>query len=247
MPTDAALLEMPVGRLAVERPAAIAILETLGIDYCCGGQQPFGAACAGKGADPEKVLADIATAEARRGAPEPTSAGDSLAALVAHVVERYHGKLREDLPRLATMTGRVVKAHGERHPEMVMPMAETFEKLRAALEPHLIEEEDVLFPRLVALEMRAKGGRGPASDAQAERLLAAMVGEHDLVGALLARLREITGGYVAPADACGTFRGLLAGLTELEEEIHRHVHLENNILVPAARALLPPAPSLPAR
>jgi regulator of cell morphogenesis and NO signaling len=136
------------------------------------------------------------------------------------------------------MMGRVVSAHGARHPELVMPMAATLGKLVAALDPHLVEEEDVLFPRLVALEMRARGGRANATDAGAAALLDAMVAEHDLVGGLLESLRAMTCGYVAPEDACGTFRGLMTGLAELEEEIHRHVHLENNVLVPAARLLL---------
>jgi regulator of cell morphogenesis and NO signaling len=239
MSTEA--LSIPVGRLATERPASVAVLEKHGIDYCCGGTKPFDAACAAKGLDPEALLSEIAAAESLRSSPEPTMASDSLAALVAHVVKRYHAKLREDLPRLETMTGRVVRAHGERHAALVAPLAETFGKLRAALEPHLVTEEDVLFPRVLHLELLWLGGRAMAPDEAVGHVVAALNDEHEEVGALLVTLREVTNGYSPIADACGTWRGLLTGLLELEGDIHRHVHLENNVLFPAVLRLLRPA------
>lgn len=237
MPTDSAIFNMPLGQLASERPSAVPVLEKYGIDYCCGGKQPFGTACSAKGLDPEKLLGEIAGAESRRAEPEPSPAKASVCSLVAHVVERYHAKLREDLPRLATMTGRVIRAHGERHPELVAPLAETFEKLRASLEPHILSEEDSLFPRLVQLEILSLAGRAVAPDPAVAHALSELGAEHEEVGRLLTTMREVTNGYTPIADACGTWRGLLAGLAELEEDIHRHVHLENNVLFPAAERL----------
>ena len=225
------LLEIPIGRFAAGRPAAVAVFEKHGIDYCCGGRATLRAACGEKALDPAVLLAEIADREAL-GAPADAPPDDtSISSLIVHIVGRYHAKLREDLPRLAGMTAGV-KAHEERHPELVAALARAFGRLRDALEPHLVLEEDV------RLEILALAGRAVAPDDAAAQVVGELAIEHEEVGALLAGLRRATDDYTPIPDACATWRGLLSGLAELEEEIHRHVHLENNVLLPAALRLI---------
>ena len=58
--------------------------------------------------------------------------------------------------------------------------------------------------------------------------------EHEAVGGMLRRLRELTNDYAVPAEACNTWRALWVGLADLERSLHEHIHLENNILHPRA-------------
>jgi regulator of cell morphogenesis and NO signaling len=64
-----------------------------------------------------------------------------------------------------------------------------------------------------------------------------MKAEHESARAALAGMRELTRGYAPPEGACPTFRGLYYGLSELERNMHVHVHLENHVLFPRAARL----------
>jgi regulator of cell morphogenesis and NO signaling len=162
-----------------------------------------------------------------------------LGELIQHILDRYHAPLRQDLPQLSRMSQKVADVHGGRHPELKR-MAEVYSALRAELEPHLRKEEQVLFPFLATLE-GADAGRHPLMGA-AEHPIGAMQMEHENAGAALEKLRQLSGGYRLPEDACNTWRGLYHGLEQLERDLHEHIHLENNALFPHAleieRALL---------
>jgi regulator of cell morphogenesis and NO signaling len=222
--------------LATERPAVIPVLERLGIDYCCGGRRPLGDAVAEKGLDWQVVVAQIEGAlDAPAAEDGTTSWSDSpLSVLASHIVGRYHAKLREDLPLLTDMGRKVINAHAGRHPE-VREVASVLAGLRAELESHMMKEEHILFPFIEQLEAEP-GGRHPMLGHIASPI-GVMEAEHDSAGAALATLRALTSSYAVPADACATFRGYYDGLATLERDLHEHIHLENNVLFPRARAM----------
>ena len=156
-----------------------------------------------------------------------------------HIVARYHQPLREEFPRLAAMAQKVTRAHGASHPEMIPALEERLNELAEDLLTHMMKEERVLFPYIVALEMAATAGapsRSPPS-ARSRTRSRAMEADHEEAGRLLAEMNRLTGGYQLPEGACNTFRALFHGLAELEREMHLHVHLENNILFPRAAAM----------
>jgi regulator of cell morphogenesis and NO signaling len=223
----------PVAAVASGQPGTIKVFERHGIDFCCGGQRPLGEACAEKGLAFEGLAGELEAAMAAPGA-ERSWQDAPLVELIAWIESRFHARLREDMPGLSRMAEKVAAVHGERHPE-VREIASVYAALRAELEAHLVKEEQVLFPFVGLLaEGRAAGHpllgmiRGP---------IGAMEAEHESAGAALTRLRELSRGYAPPEDACNTFRGLYHGLAELERELHEHIHLENNVLHPRARAL----------
>lgn len=121
----------------------------------------------------------------------------------------------------------------------LVPLNHTFAALRAELEAHLMKEEMVLFPMIRGLEAaRQAGRRAPAAHCgSVNNPIGVMVHEHDSAGRALESMREATGNYTLPAGACNTYGALFQGLTELEADLHRHIHLENNILFPRAAAL----------
>jgi regulator of cell morphogenesis and NO signaling len=226
---------MPVGQLVAEDPRRARLFERLGIDYCCKGQAPLDRACRDKGLDIAAVLRQLAagTAEPPDGEHGPFDAATiTMRELIDHIVTIHHAYLYRELPRLAALAGQVVGPHGIRHPEL-REVRDVFDALKDDLKSHMIEEETVVFPILARLEAEIEGFE---SHGGVEDPIRVMEHEHDDAGAALARLRALTGGYTPPADACPTYRALLAGLAELEADLHVHIHEENNILFPRARA-----------
>jgi regulator of cell morphogenesis and NO signaling len=223
-----------IAAIAVRCPGAVRVFERLGIDYCCGGKRPAGAAVAEKGLDWQTVAAALeAAGQEQIAEDDPDAWVDApLSGLVGHILARYHAKLREDLPRLAAMGDKVVGAHGANHPE-VLDAALIFAGLRNELDAHMMKEEHILFPFIEALD-EGRGGAHPMLGHIASPL-AVMEREHDSAGEALAALRRLTTGYLVPGDACTTFRAYYEGLAAFERDLHSHIHLENNVLFPRAR------------
>jgi regulator of cell morphogenesis and NO signaling len=223
--------EVSLAEIVNRQPTAAAVLERLGLDYCCGGAQRLDDACAARGIDPAAVLDELAAATR---APTPDWASLPLAQLADHIEATHHQYLWAELPRLSALADKVTTAHGQRHPELEDVRA-TFEKLRAELEPHMLKEERVLFPMIRELAVATSP---PVFHCGSVRNpISVMMSEHERAGELLARLHELTSGYAAPADSCASFRAFYNGLATLEADTHLHVHKENNRLFPTVVAL----------
>jgi regulator of cell morphogenesis and NO signaling len=223
-----------VARIASQSPATIRIFQRFGIDFCCGGKRPLSAVCAEKQMTFEELRSALAAVEAVPAA-QP-SAEAPLSELIHFVLERYHASLREELPRLGEMSAKVLRVHGDKHPDLLPALDATFRSLREELEDHMPKEEIVLFPYIERLEATAGGG-APLSFGTIAGPIGMMEHEHETVARELGRLRELTSGYMPPQGACNTFRGLYAGLAELERELKEHIHLENNVIFPRAAEL----------
>jgi regulator of cell morphogenesis and NO signaling len=226
--------ETPVGQWVAEHPSRSRLFDRLGIDYCCGGRMPLIQACREKGLDLDEVLRALETRDAEPGADDRDDwAAAPMAALADDIVDTHHHPLRRELPRLVGHAYQVAWVHGERHPKLY-ELCAVLAALKEELELHMVKEEMFLFPMIKRLEQEAE-----VSDFHGGGInnpIRAMEHEHDDAGAALARLRTLTGGYVPPDDACPTYRALLTGLADLEADMLRHVHKENNILFPRARA-----------
>jgi regulator of cell morphogenesis and NO signaling len=230
--------ETPVGQLVAEDPRRARLFERLGIDYCCGGCALLYRACREKGLDVAAVLRQLAGGEdqADLQQDEHVPCGGATAAmgeLIDHIVTIHHAYLHRELPRLADLAGRVVDAHGNRHPEL-RELRDVFEALKDELRFHMLKEEKILFPIIARLDAAMEEPESYCGSVRNPILV--MEHEHDDAGAAVARLRALTDGYTAPPDACPTYRALVEGLAALETDLHLHIHEENNILFPRARA-----------
>lgn len=206
--------------LAISRPGATRVLRGYGLDFCCHGGRPLSDACEEKGIDPESVLREIEAV-----GKEVTITdwyARPIGELVDYIVQRYHNRLRHDLPELERLAGDVDRAHAE-HPRRPVGLPQLLADIHAAVLSHLAKEEEILFPMI-------KRGEG----AHAAAPIRVMESEHDDHGANLARLRELTDDLRAPDDACPTWRALYRELDRLEQELMEHIHLENNVLFPRA-------------
>jgi regulator of cell morphogenesis and NO signaling len=213
-------------------PATIPALERLGIDYCCGGRIPLADACEARSIEPGKLIGELVALTATDDAPASTWQTARLGALIDHIVVDYHEPMRRDIELLDRLLGKVASRHGERFPELLPALATTYEQLRDELLTHARDEETVCFPHIHDLEA---GERSDVLDVRS--MLPQLTREHLKAGFLLKDLRTLTNGYTPPAGVCPTFQALFAGLEGFERALHRHVHLENNVLFPRAAAL----------
>lgn len=214
-----------LGEIVAANPAVARTLDRLGLDYCCHGRRTLAEACAAAGLDPAVVAAEL---EALPTAGDRTWTGLEPPALVDHIVTTHHRYLETELPLLEALAAKVFSVHGDRHPELSEVTA-LVEAIRAELEPHLRQEEELLFPAVHAWS----AGGGDFSFGFLPDLVRAMEGEHDQAGDILAALRRATAAYRVPADACASYRSLFERLEALELDTHLHVHKENHALFPA--------------
>jgi regulator of cell morphogenesis and NO signaling len=218
-------IDTTVGQLAVEHPLATRVFARHGIDYCCGGGRPLGQVCHEMGLDTEGVLYEIRQELATPDVSEVRWDQAPLGALIEHILVTFHRPLHEELPRLESMARKVVDVHRDKDPERLDELLTVYLRLKAELDQHMAKEEQILFPMI-------RQGQG----AMAGGPVSVMQREHDSAATALRRLHELTNGYEVPPEACNTWRALWHGLAALEESLHRHIHLENNILFPRALA-----------
>lgn len=216
-------VQSTVAQIVLDHSAAAAVFQKHRIDYCCRGHMLFSDACAERGADPAVVTRELEAAIAARDEEsdfDPRTL--DTRALTEHIVDSHHAYLRDALPFLVAISTKVARVHGARHLEL-LELREAVQTLNDALVPHLEREEEVLFPALVA---------NRPGDPVIREELSAMHVDHLEVAGMLDHVRQLTGDYTVPVDACTSYATLFRELEALEGDLLRHVHLENHALMP---------------
>ncbi|NGX54631.1 MAG: Iron-sulfur cluster repair protein YtfE [Chlamydiae bacterium] len=221
-------LREQVGALVAKNPNFARVFETYNIDYCCKGQQTLLETCQAKRVDADAVISAL-HAEAQKPITERDWSHASACEVIDHIEKTYHIHLKQELPRLASLIDKVVKAHGKSHPEL-LEVQTTFAELHKDLLTHLEVEEVEVFPKIKSMETSS-------SPSSLDQPIASLINDHEHVEKYLERLSSLTNGYAVPQDACNSFLVMLTSLKELEGNLHRHVHMENSILFPKVQAL----------
>lgn len=226
-----------VREIAIEVPGATRVFEKMGIDYCCGGAQPITEACHASGITVEELSRSLDLLEATsQTAVELTDwKAESLTSLINHIVSKHHSFTREEMEGIEPLLEKVRSVYGETRPELLQVQA-LFAELKRELLLHMKKEENILFPYITQMEAAiSKGMSAPAPMFGTVRNpVRMMMSEHDGAGDVLRRIRQLTGDFNPPADACVSYQTLYRRLEELEQDLHQHIHLENNILFPGA-------------
>ena len=226
-----------VRELAVNEPGATRIFEKLKIDYCCGGGKTLEEACMVAGVKTEDVwqlLAEAKQSQAKSDEPINFQTA-TLTELIGHILDKHHVFTKEEMERLSALLEKVCSVHGQNHPELLR-VKSLFQSLRDDLNPHMFKEEQVLFPYIIRMEAAAKRQQPLTAPpfVTVRNPVRMMMYEHDTAGDLLRELREVTSNYTTPRDACISYKTLYQALEALEQDLHQHIHLENNILFPRA-------------
>ena len=229
-----------VREVALQTPDATRVLEKLGIDYCCGGHRPLAEAASDANLTVEAVLNAIEDAKyntaARTAATDWQTA--SLTALIEHINATHHMFVKTEVPRIQALAGKVAGKHGPNHPELANVKA-IFDGLAEELSSHLMKEEQILFPYVVAMERSQTTGEPLPHSCfgTVQNPIRMMFLEHDNAGDALKQLRQLTSNYTAPEDGCVSYKTLYQALADFEADLHQHIHKENNIMFPRAIAM----------
>ena len=220
--------------IALEFPQATRVLEKMKIDYCCGGDRPLSDACATAGVEMENVVKLIEQAGKTFAADDAFDLKHaSLSKLIGYILDKHHVYTKEEMARLEPLAEKVLAAHGANHSELGA-IRDLLSELFSDLRQHMFKEEQVLFPFVLQLEKTQTENR-PAPFAPfgtVNNPIRMMLTEHDTAGELLRTLRTLTADYQAPADGCVSYKTFYQALEAFEQDLHQHIHLENNLLFP---------------
>ncbi len=211
---------------------AASVFKEAGIDFCCGGKKLLDQACAEKKIELATIVSKLQNLESTT-----VNAGQnfnewSLDFLADYIMNTHHKYVVKTLPELVFYTQKIAAVHGEHHPELI-EVARLFEKINAELLQHLKKEEEVLFPAI----KKAINNSTPEIVDLIHSEIARMDGEHEFAGGAMDKINVITNQYSVPDDGCNTYQVTFKLLQQFEDDLHIHVHLENNILFPKALQL----------
>ncbi len=228
----------PVREIALEMPESTRILEKMKIDYCCGGDKPLGEACATAGVNVDDLMRMLEGVKTESSNGSTSFQNSTLVELITHILDKHHVYTKDEMTRLQALSEKVLSAHGQNHPELT-EIRQQLHLLCADLTQHMFKEEQILFPYITELEKSATQNR-PAPFAPfgtVNNPIRMMMVEHDTAGDFLRELRKLSSDYTVPADACISYQTFFKALEAFEQDLHQHIHLENNLLFPRAIAL----------
>lgn len=226
------LLDKSLGEIVTENFRTASVFKEAGLDFCCGGSRSLKDACVEKNIDPELVAEKILNTAEENDYKSFKYSEWSPVFLSDFIINTHHRYIQKALPDLLFYTDKIARVHGTRHKELYQ-VASLFSELNDDLRQHLKKEEELLFPAIRHVSEKKSGRDKPLI----KSLLKKMATEHEVAGDTMDRINSLTQGYKVPEDGCNTYALTMKLLSEFEDDLHVHVHLENNILYPAARVL----------
>jgi regulator of cell morphogenesis and NO signaling len=221
-----------IASLVLENHRIVPVLEKYSIDFCCRGKMNLEDACRDKSIDLSAILKEMEAVETEETSKKMPFSEMTETQLVNHIVTTHHYYVKNIMPVIAGHLEKVANKHGESFPFMLR-VKELFGIIHKEMDEHMQKEEAILFPRILEIEKSAgQVNRFPAGYLTGP--IAMMEYEHENAGDVLYEIRSLTNEYTVPPGACTTFRICLSELKEFEDDLHQHVHLENNILFPKA-------------
>jgi len=220
-----------LGNIVAGNFKAASVFEKYQLDFCCGGKHTLAKACADKNIDLLAVANELNSIEAGRPTVMPFNQM-SPSELIGYILIHHHFYVKQMMPQILQHLEKVATKHGDRYPYM-KNVFNIFRQVNTEMLHHMQKEEQILFPMIKAAA-EATGANANAQKEKIAMIIGVMETEHESAGGSMEAIRTLTNNYEPPFDACNTFRVSLAELKDFEEDLHKHVHLENNILFPEA-------------
>jgi len=224
--------QISIGEIVALDFRAASIFKQSGIDFCCGGKMSLEQACTEKNLNLDQLISKLNDLENEPTAPSQNFKDWDLAFLCDYIMNTHHLYVLKTLPQLVSYTKKIATVHGQNHPELI-EISELFSKINQELLQHLKNEEEVLFP---AIKQALKSNLLEVKETIISEI-SRMAGEHEFAGGAMDEINKLSNSYLLPADACNTFSVTYKLLEQFEDDLHVHVHLENNILYPKALKL----------
>ncbi|MET3113436.1 regulator of cell morphogenesis and NO signaling [Pedobacter sp. CG_S7] len=224
-----------IGELVAEDYRTAAVFQSNGIDFCCQGNRTIKNACDKKEVMPESLINEL-NAIVKEQVKNTTDFQSWPIDLLADYIEKKHHRyVTEKITAIKPYLEKICKVHGIHHPEL-FAIKEEFFASADELTSHMKKEEQVLFPYVRTL-VNSKKENQPLINTHFGTIknpIAMMMQEHDIEGERFRKIAGLSNNYTPPADACNTYKVSFAMLKEYEDDLHTHIHLENNILFPKA-------------
>ena len=232
------LAEQTLATIVTQNHQTVPVLEKYNLDFCCKGKRTLSDACTEKGISIEALLTELETATDNTTKNQLPFTEMDEQQLISYILIHHHFYVKQSMPTIISHIEKVAAKHGERYPYMVKVLA-LFNAINEEMTAHMQKEETILFPRIKEVGQLAGGHKKTGlAGGYISGPVNVMEQEHEHAGDTLYEIRQLTNNYTPPADACTTFQVALAELKEFEEDLHKHVHLENNLLFPLAEKLL---------
>ncbi len=232
------IAQQTLANIVTNNHFAVPVLEKYHLDFCCKGKRTLADACAERGLPVESIAQELEISSTVVQNNKMPFSEMTTEQLISYILIHHHFYVKQTMPTILGHLEKVAIKHGDRFPFMVEVFC-LFKEINEEMTAHMQKEEMILFPRIKEVEAmsKIKNNRNLA-EGFISGPIQVMELEHDHAGDILYKIRELTNTYTPPADACTTFQVCLAELKEFEEDLHRHVHLENNLLFPMAEKML---------
>jgi len=226
------LVEKTLAEIVTDNIRAAIVFEEYGLDFCCKGKRLLAEACSDKNVDVQKIVNELINLTGNGNGTQNVNDW-SLDFLVEYIVNNHHQYVRRMIPVISLHADKVASVHGKNHPE-TLKIADLFLAVREELEMHMMKEERILFPQIKQMVLTQKENSQYFAPpfGSIQNPIRMMEYEHTSAGDALYQIRELSNNYTHPEDACNTFKALYSELKEFEEDLHKHIHLENNIFFP---------------
>ena len=227
-----------VGEIAAKDIRKAEVFKEKGIDFCCGGNKTLKEASKEAGIAEEELKEALKAASATPLSPSQDFNKWDIDFLADYIINTHHRYIKESAEPIYGLAVKVAQHHGDNHPEL-NKFAESVHHFLEDLLNHTTKEEQILFP---AIKEGIAKKKDPSYNLShpfgfIKRPIVVMQREHDVAGEDLAFFRKLTNDYALPADACNSYSYLFQKMKEFENDLHQHIHLENNILFPKALEL----------
>lgn len=228
-----------IGDIVAENYHAAGVFREFGIDFCCGGGRELREVCKKRGIKLQAVTQRLEHLPWEVQTSDHNYNEWDAGFLIDYIINTHHRYVRKKTDEISAYAAKVARVHGENHPENI-EIFKKFSQLGSELIKHLESEENSVFPLIKKLSQHSDNGETPdQNDLDTfKHELGNMVSDHDEAGKLIAEIRGLSNNFTPPADACTTYRILYQNLADFEKDLHKHVHLENNILFRKAEKLV---------
>lgn len=227
-----------IGEIVAADYRTAALFSQLGIDFCCKGHRTLEEVCSKKNLNLENIKYDLKSIMSKSDQNNIDFKSWEIDLLADYVEKTHHRYVEEKSQVLLSMLDKICKVHGDRHPEL-FEVHQLFLESAQELAAHMKKEELILFP-FIRKMVTAKRGQQPLEPPHfgtVENPISMMMHEHDAEGERFRKIALLTDNYSPPADACTTYRTAFSMLDHFEKDLHKHIHLENNILFPSAQQM----------
>jgi len=229
-----------VSEIVINDYRTAAVFRKYGIDYCCGGKWSLYALCESKGIDTGKVLIELEKATTSINVSNSLQFDDwNIDFIINYIIHIHHQYLKKALPSVKEQLINFASGHSNKYPEL-NELAKDFMQLEKIKIPHMIEEEEIIFPYIKQISHAYEGKEAYATllvRTLRKPLESNILNEHETLSKIIHRIRELTHNYTPPIHACVKHRVTFSLLKELDNDLVQHLHLENNVLFPKTLAM----------